>query len=382
ALAHVLDALAPEHPLDAVVHCAGTLDDGVVEAMTAERLDTVLRPKADAAWNLHELTRDLDLSAFVMFSSLASTAGSAGQGNYAAANAFLDALAVVRRQEGLPATSVAWGAWADEGMAADGRAVEERLRRSGVGAMAPDLALAALRVALKQDDTVVTVADLDWERFAPSFTAARPSPLLTELPDAQQALSSTADARTGAATEPGGTDLAERLAGQSTSGRRRILLEVVRTQVATVLGHASPQSVEPDRGFLDLGFDSLTAVELRNGLRRLTGIALPATLLFDHPTPSALVAHLCDMTASSEQTDAPGADSMSADSTLAELNRVEAALASMESDQDRREVVTRLNDMLTKWRGAVPVPDGDADRIDAATDEEIFQLIDEELGEF
>ncbi|WP_432097676.1 type I polyketide synthase, partial [Streptomyces sp. bgisy100] len=290
ALTGLLASQPAEHPLTAVFHTAGVLDDGVIESLTPERFATVRKAKADAAWNLHELTRDLDLSAFVMFSSFAGTAGSAGQGNYAAANAFLDALAVVRRQEGLPVTSVAWGAWADEGMAADGRAVEERLRRSGVGAMAPELALAALRVALKQGDTVVTVADLDWERFAPSFTAARPSPLLTELPEAQEAWAASG---VEVSSDPApALGLGQRLKELSAAEREAEMLSLVREQASAALGHASPDAVQSTRAFRDLGFDSLTAVELRTRLQRSTGLALPATLAFDHPTSEALARHL------------------------------------------------------------------------------------------
>ncbi|WFB10963.1 SDR family NAD(P)-dependent oxidoreductase [Streptomyces sp. LX-29] len=381
ALAGVLAAVPAEYPLTAVVHTAGILDDGVVDGLTEERIDAVLRPKADAAWHLHELTRDMDLSAFVLFSSLASTAGSPGQGNYAAANAFLDALAQHRRQNGLTATSIAWGAWADSGMAADAQVVEERLRRSGVVPMAPEPALSALRQALDHDDTAVTVADLDWQRFAQSFTATRPSALLGELPEAREALRAASDEDAVSASGSAGTDLAHRLSGLSESGRERVLLDVVRNHAATVLGHASARTVDPERGFLDLGFDSLTAVELRNGLQRMTGLTFPATLLFDYPTPAALAAHLRAAIVPADH-DGQANDPASADSALTELNKVEAALSSMESDEDRTKVVAKLNDMLTKWRGTVRATDEDDDgRIDAATDEEIFALIDDEFGD-
>nr|QGA89384.1 type I polyketide synthase [Streptomyces conglobatus] len=380
ALAEVLADVPDTCPLTAVVHTAGILDDGVVDALTEDRIDAVLRPKADAAWHLHELTRDLDLSAFVLFSSLASTAGSPGQGNYAAANAFLDALAVWRRQQGLVATSVAWGAWADSGMAADAQVVEERLRRSGVVPMAPEPALSALGQALDHDETALAVADLDWQRFAPSFTATRPSPLLDALPEARRALRSAAEAEPAATGAPG-ADLAQRMAGLSESAREHLLLDVVRNHAATVLGHASARTVDPDRGFLDLGFDSLTAVELRNGLQRLTGLTFPATLLFDHPTPAALAAHLRAVLVPAGQ-DGPGDEPATADATLTELDKVEAALAVMASDEDRTQVIARLNDMLTKWRGTVrPTDEDDDGRIDAATDEEIFKLIDDEFGD-
>ncbi|MDN3060343.1 SDR family NAD(P)-dependent oxidoreductase, partial [Streptomyces sp. SRF1] len=276
----------------AVVHAAGVLDDGVLESLTPERFASVLRAKADAAANLHELTRELDLTAFVLFSSFAGSIGAAGQANYAAANAFLDALAERRRAEGLPATSIAWGPWAEGGMAADD-ALERRMRRAGVPPMAADLAIAALQRALDLDETVVTVADIDWERLAPGFTASRPSPLLLELPEARAALE--AEGGRTARTAGGGADespFAQRLAGVPAAERERMLLDLVRSAVAEVLGHSDAEAVEADRAFRDLGFDSLTAVELRNRLNTVTGLRLPPTLVYDYPSSSALAAHL------------------------------------------------------------------------------------------
>ncbi|WP_443072950.1 type I polyketide synthase [Streptomyces sp. S465] len=291
ALAALIAGLPAGLPLTAVVHAAGVLDDGVLESLTPERFASVLRAKADAAANLHELTRDLDLTAFVLFSSFAGSVGAAGQANYAAANAFLDALAERRRAEGLPATSVAWGPWAEGGMAADD-ALEQRMRRSGVPPMAADLAIAALQRALDLDETAVTVADIDWERLAPGFTASRPSPLLLELPEVRTALE--AEGRR-AATTGGGADesaLARRLGEAPAAERERILLDLVRSAVAAVLGHSDAEAVEADRAFRELGFDSLTAVELRNRLNTVTGLRLPPTLVYDYPSSSALAAHL------------------------------------------------------------------------------------------
>ncbi|WP_217146960.1 KR domain-containing protein, partial [Streptomyces sp. AC627_RSS907] len=171
----------------AVVHAAGVLDDGVLDSMSVERVAGVLRPKVDGARHLHELTQDLDLSAFVLFSSLAGAIGGAGQGSYAAANAYLDALAQQRRAQGLAATSVAWGPWAEAGMAVDG-ALEDRLRRGGMAAMTPELAVKALQQALDLQETHLAVADLDWERFVPSYTAVRASRLLDEMPEARRVL--------------------------------------------------------------------------------------------------------------------------------------------------------------------------------------------------
>ncbi|MYU19329.1 SDR family NAD(P)-dependent oxidoreductase, partial [Streptomyces sp. SID8361] len=191
ALAGLLADLPAEFPLTAVVHAAGVLDDGVLESLTPERFASVLRAKADAALALDELTRDLDLSAFVLFSSTSGTVGAAGQANYAAANAFLDALAERRRAEGLPATSIAWGPWAAGGMAAD-EALEQRMRRAGMPPMDADLAIDALQRALDLGDAAVTVADVEWDRFAAGFTAGRPSPLLADLPEVRQAAARSA----------------------------------------------------------------------------------------------------------------------------------------------------------------------------------------------
>ncbi|WP_079343876.1 type I polyketide synthase, partial [Streptomyces antioxidans] len=286
ALARLLADIPAELPLTAVVHTAGVLDDGVLDSLTPERFATVLRAKADAALALDELTRDRELSAFVLFSSISGTFGAAGQGNYAAANAYLDALAERRRAQGLPATSIAWGPWAEGGMATDG-ALEQRLRRGGLPPMDAELATGALQRALDLDDTVVTVADIDWERFAPDFTAARPSRLLADLPELRAAAENTATA-----PAADGSSLAARLAGLAEAERDRLLLDLVRTQVAAVLGHDGSESIGADRAFGELGFDSLTAVELRNRLGAASGVQLPATLVFDYPTAAALAGYL------------------------------------------------------------------------------------------
>ncbi|WP_431044272.1 type I polyketide synthase [Streptomyces sp. P1-3] len=299
ALAQLLATIPARHPLTTVVHAAGVLDDGVLDAQTPRRFAAVLRAKAEAARHLHELTRDLDLTAFVLFSSMAGTFGAAGQANYTAANAYLDALAEARRAEGLPATSIAWGAWAEGGMAADGL-VAERLRHSGLPALAPDLATAALHTALRLGappsgsaggETFSLVVDIDWDRFAPGLTAIRPNPLIADLPEARRALerSVAPSGSAGTGTDSDDGSLAHRLTVAATAEERdQLALDFVRTQVAVVLGYPGPDSVEPARAFRDLGFDSLTAVEIRNLLGSLTGLKLPATLVFDYPTPLAL----------------------------------------------------------------------------------------------
>ncbi|MEU9117887.1 type I polyketide synthase, partial [Streptomyces sp. NPDC048483] len=285
ALAALLAGLPADRPLRAVVHAAGTLADGTLETLTPQRFADVLDSKTLTAHHLHELTAHLDLSAFVLFSSDTGTLGSAGQANYAAANAYLDALAQHRRAQGLAATSIAWGPWAGHGMAARGPA-HDRLRLRGLGAMAPDLAIGALSQALDDDETLLTVADIQWERFAAAFTAARRSPLLSELPEAEQAVTGTTPDAQDTASPAG------RLAGLPAPERLRTLTESVRTHAASVLGHADHDAVAADRSFKELGCDSLTAVELANVLGAATGLRLPATAVFDHPTPRALAEHL------------------------------------------------------------------------------------------
>ncbi|MEU5930696.1 type I polyketide synthase, partial [Streptomyces antimycoticus] len=281
ALRELLDGLPAEYPLTAVVHAAGVLDDGLIDTLTVPRTQGVFRPKVDAVVNLHELTQDLDLSAFILFSSYAGTVGGAGQGSYAAANAFLDALAQQRRAQGLAATSVAWGAWGGGGLVDD--ATSAQLKRRGMPPLVPELAVDALQQALDHDEVDVTVADVDWERYAPGFASARPRPLLNELPEVRQALEA-AEAELGAAL----SGLAERLEGLSAVEREAEVLDLVRSQAAEVIGYPSADAVEPDRAFRDIGFDSLTAVELRNGLSTAAGVNLPVTVAFDYPTPTVL----------------------------------------------------------------------------------------------
>ncbi|MET8094431.1 SDR family NAD(P)-dependent oxidoreductase, partial [Micromonospora sp. NPDC005220] len=305
ALARILDDVPAENPLTAVFHTAGTLDDGLIADLTPQRFAAVDAPKAAGARNLHELTVGHDLDAFVLFSSFAGLVGNAGQANYAAANAYLDALAQHRRAEGRAATSVAWGAWADGGLAAG--EIGERLRQRGIAPMPPARALAALQAALDADETCVAVADIDWTRFGAAFTEVRPSPLLRDLV-------TPADGDRAAAEERAGVDLADQLAACSPSERADLVLDLVRAHTATVLRHDSAQTVGPDAVFRELGFDSLTLLELRNRLASVTGVRLPATALYDHPTPAALAGHLHDLLvpADAETADADEFDTMTA----------------------------------------------------------------------
>ncbi|MGW4502883.1 SDR family NAD(P)-dependent oxidoreductase, partial [Micromonospora sp. NPDC004336] len=280
ALAALLDSIPAELPLTAVVHTAAALDDNVIDAVSVDQLATALRAKVDAARNLDELTRGRDLSAFVLFSSLAGLLGAAGQATYAPGNAFLDALAQRRRAEGLPGTSLAWGLWADGGVSAGD--FEQRLSRTGFGAMAPETAVRALARALDRDETYVVVADIDWARVT-AAGGRRHAPLVRDL---------LADAGPAAAAPAPAADLRLRLSGMSAPEQLHALRELVRAEVAAVLGHESVDRVSPERAFQDLGFTSLAAVELRNRLDAATGLTLPSTLAFDYPNSTALAGHI------------------------------------------------------------------------------------------
>ncbi|MBI0295904.1 SDR family NAD(P)-dependent oxidoreductase, partial [Streptomyces sp. PRKS01-29] len=382
AVETLLAAIPADRPLRAVMHAAGVLDDGVLDALTPERFATVLGPKADAARHLDELTRDLDLSAFVLFSGIAGTLGDAGQGNYAAANAYLDALAERRRAQGLPATSVAWGRWGETGLAADG-AIGERLDRGGVPAMAPHAAITALQRALDHADTVVAVADIQWDRFAHGYTAVRPSPLIGELPEVKRLRETGGPAGgPGAASDGSPADaLRERLAGISRAEQSLVVLEVVRASAAAALGHPSTDEVGAGRAFKELGFDSLIALELRNRLTAATGQKLPATLVFDYPTPAALAEFLCGRIVGDGGTAAaPG---------LAELDALESALSVLDPDSEARDdIAARLRDLAAKWAeprtADAEAADGDGgtvtEKLQEATPDEVFAFIDKELG--
>ncbi|AEM83812.1 Acyl transferase [Streptomyces violaceusniger Tu 4113] len=285
ALAAVLEAIPREFPLTAVVHTAGVLDDGVVEALTVRRAATVLRPKVDGARNLHELTAGMDLSAFVLFSSAAGTMGGPGQGSYAAGNAYLDALALQRRADGLPATSIAWGAWAGGGLVTD--EVGQQMSRSGILAMPPELAISALQQALDHDETFLAVADIDWARIEAD---SADTPLFRQLRSAQSMI--TGQQPTAGSAAPGRAELHDRLGAMPREKREGALRDLVRAQAADVLAHDSADAVASDRAFRDLGFDSLTAVELRNRIGTATGLRLPVSLVFDYPTPTVLARFL------------------------------------------------------------------------------------------
>jgi NADPH:quinone reductase-like Zn-dependent oxidoreductase/short-subunit dehydrogenase/acyl carrier protein len=288
ALQRLLAGIPGEHPLTAVVHAAGVLDDAVLAAQTPRHLEAVLRPKIDAGWNLHELTASTDLSAFVVFSSAASVLGSRGQANYAAANAFLDALAHHRRKQGLHGVSMAWGWWAQAtGMTGhlDDRD-RARMSRSGFVPMSSEDGLAHFDAALLQARSHVVPAHLN-------LSAIRSDSAVTGLPALFRGLIRGARRSAGsAAAVESSSDLLQRLAAMSPSEQEYELLGLVRAHAAAVLGYDSQDAVEADQEFKNLGFDSLGAVEFRNRFKSATGLKLPAKAVIDHPTPSALARYL------------------------------------------------------------------------------------------
>ncbi|MGE7438999.1 SDR family NAD(P)-dependent oxidoreductase [Kitasatospora sp. NPDC001175] len=372
ALAALLAELA--HPLTAVVHTAGVIDDGVVASLTPDRVDTVLRPKVDAALNLHELTASADLAAFVLFSSVAGTFGGAGQGNYAAANAFLDALARQRSASGLPGLSLAWGLWAESsGMTGTlSEADLQRMARGGITPLASAQGLALLDTAATVGRPALAPMGLDVAGLRNHADPAAVPPLLRGLvrTPVRRAV------RAAAAGAAEGPSLEQRLAGLGEEERRKLLLELVCTQVAAVLGHPGPEAVEPERAFKELGFDSLTGVELRNRMNAATGLRFSATLVFDHPTPAALAELLLAETA-------PAAP---AEPLLAELDRLEAAFdaAPAPDGEARTALAARLQALLGRLSaGAATEPAApavDTEQLKGASDEELFAFIHEQLG--
>ncbi|MFJ9821132.1 SDR family NAD(P)-dependent oxidoreductase [Streptomyces sp. NPDC101151] len=364
-----LAALLTEHDVRAVVHAAGVVDNGVLATLDADKVDRVLRPKVDAAWNLHELTREKDLSAFVLLSSTAGLLVGGGQANYAAANTFLDGLAAHRRSLGLPAVSLAYGLWSGSGGMTDGidTADLERLRRLGLPPLTPAQGLRTFDAALDGEDAVVVPVRLDT-----AAVRARPDgvpALLRGL--VRPARRRGAEPAAGAPAD----SWRERLAPLPDAERDRALLELVRTHVAAVLGHPSPESVDPGRAFQEMGFDSLAAVELRNLLASTTGLTLPATLVFDQPTPLTLAAHL-------KTALVPGPADL-ARSALAGMDRLEATLHALpDQDGSHARVTARLEALLRSWqdthgRPAAPLAPED---FREASDEELFARIDNELG--
>ena len=302
-VAELLDAIPQAHPLGAVFHCAAVLDDGLLESLDPERLARVMGPKAKAAWHLHELTAELELSHFVLFSSIAGLLGGAGQANYAAANAFLDALAARRRAQGLVGRSLAWGLWEGESAAAAAldegqlaQATRQIRQRLGLAPMPAARGLALFDAALARPEPLTVPAELD-------FAALRAQARAGTLPALLSGLVRAPEQRQGK-----GGSLGARLAAAPEGEREGLALQLVLTHVAAVLGHDSVAEVEAEKAFKDLGFDSLAAVELRNRLAAESGLSLPASLAFDYPTPAATAGYLLGELAAGVPGEATGED--------------------------------------------------------------------------
>ncbi|PRQ09065.1 type I polyketide synthase [Enhygromyxa salina] len=378
ALRQLLLGIPQAHPLTAVFHIAGVLDDGVLASLTPERIDRVFHPKVDAALALHELTVELglELAAFVMFSSIVGIMGNAGQASYAAANTFLDALCARRHAAELPATSLAWGPWGGEGMAARlSDADRARMRRRGMVPLAPVDGLALLDTALGRPDAMLVPVHLDTSSVSTHGEA--PPTMLRGMVRAAPRPRATASV----AATSSSTSLQQRLAPMSDAERDRALLDLVRSEIASVLDLGRPESLGPDRPLKDLGLDSLVAVELRNRLQTVTGLRLPSTLLFDYPTPGALATMIHGELSLADV----GATISPAVST--ELDRLETILRAMASSSAQH---TGITDRLRKLLGLFGVKtleaaddddddDGDEESFDELSDEALFDMIDSEI---
>nr|WP_156095175.1 type I polyketide synthase [Nocardia lijiangensis] len=367
--AAVFELVAGIPDLTAVVHAAGVLDDGVIGSLTPERVDKVLAAKADAAWHLHEATRSLELSAFVLYSSEAGVLGGPGQGNYAAANTFLDGLAAHRRAKGLRAQSIAWGWWAAGfgGMTTTLTDMDTaRMRRNGFLPMSADDGLSLFDAAVGSNRTAVVAARLDATALP---GAARSFPILRSLAPAARSAERAAV-----------PVLRQRVQGLDPVRRRQVVLDVVRAQIAEVLGHDGPAVIDPERQFQELGFDSLSAVEVRNRLRTASGLQLSATLVFDYPTPTALADHLADHLA--EQL-APTTPASTDELVLSSVDSLEDALLRAPATGEVAErLIGRLEAILSRIRlgGNAAGAEVDREHMHTASAEELLEILRTQFG--
>ncbi|WP_424187267.1 beta-ketoacyl synthase N-terminal-like domain-containing protein [Actinokineospora sp. G85] len=338
--------------LTAVVHAAGVLDDGTLGSLTPESLERVFAPKVTGARNLHELTKDRDLAGFVLFSSTSGIWGAAGQGNYAAANVALDALAHDRRAAGLPAVSLAWGGW-ETGMATG----NTRVTSGPLGTITPDLGMALFDTAAHSERSLVVPVPVRLAALGRELGVAVPPLWRVLVRPAGQKAANAAPA----------TGVVDRLAGLGAEERLDLLTDLVREKAAGVLGHLSAHAVGADQAFKDIGFDSLTSVELRNAVAAATGLRLPATLVFDHPTPADLADHLHRELGGQDLPDTPA--------VFGELDRLEAAVATARLDRAAAaELSTRLHALLAGFQ------DETEQAISGASDDDLFDFIDNTLG--
>jgi pimaricinolide synthase PimS1 len=364
-LEELLGSIPAEHSLGAVVHSAGAIDDGMVESLGREQIAHVFAPKADAAWHLHELTADLDLSAFVLFSAAAGVIGAPGQANYAAANAFLDALAQRRHASDLPATSIAWGLWEQTtGITAQ---LEEadlaRLKRLGAETLPTADALALFDAALESNRPLALAIRFDVARFRAQASVGALPPILRTL------VRVPARRRSASAGS-----LARKLAALPEAKREAYVLEMVRDEAAAVLGHQSGAAVGAEKTFQELGFDSLAAVEMRNRLGEASGLQLPPTLAFDYPTPAALAGYLYGEIGEGKKA-----------TVKDEMRQLEQAVAAMPADDPgRAKLATHLRALAADLESDGEGKDGalDAGRLEAASDDELLELIDKQVGSF
>jgi polyketide synthase 7 len=374
AVAAMLAQVPAGYPLRGVFHAAGILDDGLISSLTPQRVDAVLRAKVDGAWNLHELTQDLDLSAFVVFSSMAGILGTPGQANYAAANSFLDGLAAYRRVNGLPGLSVAWGLWEQASAMTQhlGDRDKARMSRFGLASLSTEHALKLFDTAMLADRAVVVATRLDPGALAAN-SAVLP-PLLSQL-GTRPIRRVIDDASTTSASTTG---LNARLNGLNPDQRHRELVDLVSSNAATVLGLPSNADINAEHAFQDLGFDSLTAVELRNRLKTATGLTLSPTLIFDYPTPAVLAGHLETQLATCPSTDQP--------SLMVRVNDIARELETLLNQpnwkpDDKAHLSARIQTILsTLTIQTSQLDDTDDYDIQAATESELFAILDEELG--
>ncbi|MFI0942959.1 beta-ketoacyl synthase N-terminal-like domain-containing protein [Streptomyces sp. NPDC021020] len=393
ALRKALAGIDPAHPLTGVVHAAGVVSDAMLASQDGARLAEVWAAKAAGAAHLHALTEGIPLGMFVLFSSFASVLGTPGQANYSAANAFCDALAERRQAAGLPAVSVGWGLWA-AASGLTGRLTASdvaRIARQGIAPNSAEQGFALFDAALGQGGPALLALGLDTAALAAQPGAALPPPLRALAAAARAgARTGTPAARPAAAAGQGPVDWPARLAGLAAGEQRRLLTDLVRQHAATVLGHSDPAAVPAEAAFKELGFDSLTAVELRNRVTAATGARLPATVVFDHPAAEALAEHLRTLLAPDGARDAGPRDAYGpALGSLADLEKALEAVADADPAGGGPDKVTRrLEALLARWTAAHPAaasgagPNGAraAERLHDATADQVFDFIDKELG--
>ncbi|MEU0744695.1 SDR family NAD(P)-dependent oxidoreductase, partial [Streptomyces sp. NPDC006134] len=369
----LLASIPGEHPLRGVVHTAGVFEAGLVGTLTPERLARVFAPKVDAVRHYDELTRGLDLDAFVVYSSASSVFLGAGSSGYGAANAFLDGLMARRRAAGLPGLSLSWGTWAyATNMTAhlstdDQASMSRRTSRDGVVALEPAEGMELFDAAIGSAEPLLVPVKLDLRAVRADASAGGTVPPLLRglVPAGRQ------QARAAAAKDGG---LLRRLSGLAEAEQEALLLDLVRTQAAVVLGHSGPESIRPDTAFKDVGFDSLTSVELRNRLREATGLKLPATLVFDQPTPLVLTRRLRDELGI-------GDDVLSR--VNAKIEDVESLIAAVTLDESMRaSIALRLQGLVARCNGGVEQTDVStvAEKLESASADEVLDFIHEELG--